>query len=76
MFRSIGLQELVIILVIVLLLFGPKQLPKLTKMFGKAMRDVKSGLEGKDEEESPKEIAEGQSDATAEEAKKPEDAAV
>lgn len=47
MFRSIGWQELAIILVIVLLLFGPKRLPQLGKMFGKTMRNVRDGMEGK-----------------------------
>ncbi len=73
MFRGgIGIQELVIILVIVLLLFGPKQLPKLSRMFGKAMKDVKDGLEGKNEE--PEELAEGKPDEDAvDEVKKSED---
>ena len=41
---------------VVLILFGPKQLPKLGKMFGKTMKDLKEGMEGKDEDEVPKEI--------------------
>ena len=43
---GIGGPELLIILVVVLLIFGPKQLPKLGKMFGKTMREVRSGMEG------------------------------
>ena len=35
----IGTNELLIILVVVLLIFGPKNLPKLGKMFGKTMED-------------------------------------
>lgn len=51
MLRSIGWQELMIVLVIVLLLFGPKRLPQLGKMFGKTMRNVKEGIDGKFDEE-------------------------
>lgn len=57
MLRSIGWQELAIILVIVLLLFGPKRLPQLGKMFGKTMRNVREGMEGKlddgDDDDAP-----------------------
>ena len=74
---GLGPTELAIILLIVLVLFGPKQLPKLGKMFGKAMKDLREGMEGKDdEEEAPKEISEAKSEAAAEEAKKPEETAV
>ncbi len=50
---GLGPTELIIILAIVLVLFGPKQIPKLSRMFGKAMKDVKDGLEGADEEPTP-----------------------
>ena len=74
---GLGPTELAIILLIVLVLFGPKQLPKLGKMFGKAMKDLREGMEGKDAEEEPaKEITEATSEATAEEAKKPEETSV
>jgi sec-independent protein translocase protein TatA len=47
MLRSIGWQELAIVLVIVLILFGPKRLPQLGKMIGKTMKNVRDGVEGK-----------------------------
>lgn len=40
----IGTQELMIVLLVVLIIFGPKQLPKLGKMFGKTMRNFKDGI--------------------------------
>ena len=43
----IGTNELLIILVVVLLIFGPKNLPKLGKMFGKTMNNFKKGMEGR-----------------------------
>ena len=48
----IGTNELLIILVVVLLIFGPKNLPKLGKMFGKTMNGFKKGMEDEDAEQS------------------------
>ena len=47
----IGTNELLIILVVVLLIFGPKNLPKLGKMFGKT-NGFKKGMEDEDAEQS------------------------
>lgn len=43
-------QVLIIILIIVLIIFGPKQLPQLGKSLGKTMKSIRDGVEGKDEE--------------------------
>ena len=48
----IGTTELIVILVIALLIFGPKNLPKLGKMFGKTMNNFKKGMEESDAEEN------------------------
>lgn len=48
---GLGVQELVIILVIVLVLFGPKRLPQLGKSIGKTMKAIRDGVDGKDEED-------------------------
>ena len=45
----IGPQELIIVLIIVLVIFGPKNLQKLGKMFGKTMKNFKEGMEDVDE---------------------------
>jgi len=47
----LGTTELVIILVIVLVLFGPKRLPQLGKSLGKTMKSLREGLDGKDDED-------------------------
>ena len=47
MFGRPGGWELILILVVILILFGPKQLPKLGKMFGSTMRSIREGAEGK-----------------------------
>jgi sec-independent protein translocase protein TatA len=41
---------LIILLVAAVLIFGPKNLPKLGTMFGKTIRNVRAGVEGKDDE--------------------------
>ena len=48
---KLGTTELLIILAIVLLLFGPSQLPKLTKMFGRSVKSFQSGMEEKEDKE-------------------------
>lgn len=50
----LGGQELIVILLIVLLLFGGTQIPKLMKGIGKGMKAYKDGLNGIDEEEPKK----------------------
>lgn len=52
---KIGTTELLVLLAIVVLIFGPTQLPKLSRMFGKSIknfRDSVSGGEDKPEESS------------------------
>ncbi|TDB38487.1 MAG: twin-arginine translocase TatA/TatE family subunit [Actinobacteria bacterium] len=55
-----GGWEIIAILAVVLLLFGPSQLPKLAKTFGKSAKALKDGMEGKladDDDEDSKESA-------------------
>ena len=47
MFNSIGPTELIIVLVIVLLIFGPKRLPGLGRQLGSGMREFKDSISGK-----------------------------
>jgi sec-independent protein translocase protein TatB len=42
---GIGMTELLVILVIALIIFGPKRLPELAKHLGKAMREFKKATE-------------------------------
>ena len=46
----IGTQELIIILIVVIIIFGPTQIPKLTKMFGKSIKSFKDGMDESAEE--------------------------
>ena len=46
---KIGIWELLIVLAIALLIFGPKALPKLGKAMGKTIGNFKKGLNEEDE---------------------------
>jgi len=54
----IGTNELLIILVVALLIFGPKNLPKLGKMFGKTISGFKKGMEEPEDSDDSEEKAE------------------
>ena len=43
-FGGLGMQELIIILVILLLLFGSTRLPQLARGMGKSIREFKKGV--------------------------------
>lgn len=45
--------EWVVILVVVLLIFGPKNLPKLGKSLGKTVKNIREGMSGADDEATP-----------------------
>ena len=42
--------ELLILLAVVLLVFGPKRLPEMGRSLGKGMREFKNSLTGKDDQ--------------------------
>jgi sec-independent protein translocase protein TatA len=48
---DLGTPDLLIILAIVLLLFGAKKLPELSKSLGSSARELRKGLNGEDEKE-------------------------
>ena len=52
-----GPLEIVIILVIVLLIFGPKRLPDLGRSLGRGMREFKDSVTGKDSDDEPPRLA-------------------
>jgi len=47
---SLGVPELLVILVIVLLIFGAKRLPEIGKAFGKSVRELKNAAGGDKDE--------------------------
>ncbi len=50
---SLGPMELMLILGLALLLFGPSRLPGLGKSLGDAIRGFKKGIEGDDKDQEP-----------------------
>jgi sec-independent protein translocase protein TatA len=50
---NIGPFELVIVLVVVLLIFGPKQLPTLGRSLGTGMREFKDSITGNNPPDEP-----------------------
>jgi sec-independent protein translocase protein TatA len=53
-FSGIGFPELLIVLVIALIVLGPKKLPEVGRSLGRGMREFKdsvSGIAGKDDED-------------------------
>lgn len=61
MFGTIGMQEILLILFILLLLFGAKRLPELGQSLGKGIREFKRGvseIQSEIESEEPSERSE------------------
>ncbi len=54
----IGFPEMLVILVLALIVLGPKKLPEAGKSLGKGMREFKDSISGmaNDDEEEPKRI--------------------
>jgi sec-independent protein translocase protein TatA len=48
MFNQIGPTELIIVLVIALLVLGPKRLPEVGRSIGRGMREFKESISGAD----------------------------
>ncbi len=47
---NIGWQGAIIILVVLLVIFGPKRLPEMGRSLGRGMREFKDSVTGKDDE--------------------------
>jgi sec-independent protein translocase protein TatA len=63
MFRN-PTTDLIVVLLIVLVIFGPKRLPGLGKQLGQGIREFKDSITGKDEESSTERPSISQSTAT------------
>ena len=50
---EIGISGLIILLVVALLIFGPKRLPEIGRSLGRGMREFKDSVTGKDKDELP-----------------------
>jgi sec-independent protein translocase protein TatA len=47
---EIGITGLIVILIVALLVFGPKRLPEIGRAVGKGMREFKDSISGKDDQ--------------------------
>jgi sec-independent protein translocase protein TatA len=52
---NVGPLEIAVVLVIVLIIFGPKRLPELGQSMGRGIREFKSSLSGDKDKDSPEE---------------------
>ena len=51
---NIGLGEILVLVLVVLILFGPNKLPELGKSLGKALGEFRRGIrEGMDDKDTP-----------------------
>ena len=48
---NIGWQGAIIILVVLLVIFGPKRLPEMGRSLGRGMREFKDSITGKDDDD-------------------------
>ena len=51
---GIGIWEILILLLVVLLVFGPKRLPEMGRSLGKGMREFKDSISGNDVDDEPR----------------------
>ncbi len=58
---GIGVPELIIILIVVLLIFGPKNLPKLGNAIGKTFKSLRDGMDGKKKDDAGGKTVESES---------------
>lgn len=57
---NVGPFEIIIVLVIVLLIFGPKRLPDLGRSLGRGMREFKDSVTGKDSDDEPPQLSQSE----------------
>jgi sec-independent protein translocase protein TatA len=61
---QLGAAEIIIVLVIALIVFGPKRLPELGRGLGRGMRDFKQAVTGADDDDRRREEEERAPTAT------------
>jgi sec-independent protein translocase protein TatA len=57
MFRSFGIWELLLVLLIVLLVFGAARLPQIGEAVGKAIKNFRKGMSSADEDKKKEQVS-------------------
>ncbi len=65
-FLGLGMPELVVILIVVLLIFGPKNLPKLGNAIGRTVKNLRKGMDDDKKEDADAEDVEAKTENEAE----------
>ena len=60
---NLGPMEIIVILVVVLIIFGPKNLPKLGKSLGQTVKNVREGMSMDDDDDAKKKTIDVTEDA-------------
>jgi sec-independent protein translocase protein TatA len=68
---NIGPLEIIIVLVVVLLIFGPKRLPQLGRSLGGGMREFKDSVTGKSKDHDELDAAEAKPEPVCAEPSEP-----
>jgi sec-independent protein translocase protein TatA len=50
---GVGIQEVILILLIVVLIFGASRIPELGKGLGEGIKNFKKGMKGEEDEKKP-----------------------
>lgn len=58
MLGNLGMSELIVILIIALIIFGPGKLPEVGKAIGRGVRNFKKAISGDSENEPDKSVPE------------------
>jgi sec-independent protein translocase protein TatA len=73
MFRN-PLMDAVVVLVVLLLFFGPKRLPMLSRSIGESIKEFKGGIDHASSDEDKPELSSGETTAATGEARQTADA--
>jgi sec-independent protein translocase protein TatA len=57
LFQNFGVWEILLLLLVLLLVFGPKRLPEMGRSLGRGMREFKDSVTGKDRDDDEEEAA-------------------
>ncbi len=60
---GIGIWEILILLIVALLVFGPKRLPEMGRSLGRGLREFKDSVTGRERDDDRLELTDGDDDS-------------